>query len=194
MSLGEWFATFRRHYNGSKWDTRPGTQLHIPEEPSNIVQFTTLYVFTEVRDYFTQDIRQTKCLLRRRGVPPPTPTPSNPYPLQPPALPPLLLRMKQLNFLTTSSQLLTWNSQTVWRKRLAKSQWKLVYKSWCRRQCRLSHRLDVSPPSPVLGFHEISPIEIYTHYSWVKRKPTWCHLFYYLFNTHSMLNMFRPMK
>jgi len=22
------------------------------------------------------------------------------------------------------------------------------------------------------------------HYSWVKRKPTWCHLFYYLFNTH----------
>jgi len=28
-------------------------------------------------------------------------------------------------------------------------------------------------------------------YSWVKRKPTWCHLFYYLFNTHSMLNMFR---
>ena len=30
-------------------------------------------------------------------------------------------------------------------------------------------------------------------YSWVKRKPTWCHLFYYLFNTHSMLNMFRPL-
>jgi len=28
---------------------------------------------------------------------------------------------------------------------------------------------------------------------WVKRKPTWCHLFYYLFNTHSMLNMFRPL-
>jgi len=27
----------------------------------------------------------------------------------------------------------------------------------------------------------------------VKRKPTWCHLFYYLFNTHSMLNMFRPL-
>jgi len=25
-------------------------------------------------------------------------------------------------------------------------------------------------------------------YSWVKRKPTWCHLFYNLFNTHSMLN------
>ena len=30
-------------------------------------------------------------------------------------------------------------------------------------------------------------------YIWVKRKPTWCHLFYYLFNTHSMLNMFRPL-
>jgi len=30
-------------------------------------------------------------------------------------------------------------------------------------------------------------------YSWVKRKPTWCHLFYYLFNTHSVLNMFRPL-
>ena len=30
-------------------------------------------------------------------------------------------------------------------------------------------------------------------YSWVKRKPTWCQLFYYLFNTHSMLNMFRPL-
>ena len=23
--------------------------------------------------------------------------------------------------------------------------------------------------------------------------PTWCHLFYYLLNTHSMLNMFRPL-
>jgi len=26
-----------------------------------------------------------------------------------------------------------------------------------------------------------------------KEIPTWCHLFYYLFNTHSMLNMFRPL-
>ena len=26
-----------------------------------------------------------------------------------------------------------------------------------------------------------------------KEKPTWCHLFYYIFNTHSMLNMFRPL-
>ena len=30
-------------------------------------------------------------------------------------------------------------------------------------------------------------------YSCVKRKPNWCHLFYYLFNTHSMLIMFRPL-
>jgi len=159
VSLGEWFATFHRHYSGSKRAAPPGTQLHIPEEPSNIAQFTARYVFTEVRDYFTQDIRQTKCLLRRRGVP----LPHHPHPLQHPALPPLLLRMKQLNFLTTSSQLLTRNSQTVWRKRLTKSQRKLVYKSWCRRQARLSHRHDVFPPSPVLDIHEISPVEIYTH-------------------------------
>ena len=26
-----------------------------------------------------------------------------------------------------------------------------------------------------------------------EKKPTWCHLFYYLFNTHSLLNMFRPL-
>ena len=26
-----------------------------------------------------------------------------------------------------------------------------------------------------------------------REKPTWCHLFYYLFNSHSLLNMFRPL-
>ena len=38
----------------------------------------------------------------------------------------------------------------------------------------------------VLGFFDI---EVYLS----KEKPTCCHLFYYLFNTHSMLNMFRPL-
>jgi hypothetical protein len=33
VPLGEWFATFRRHYSGSKRATRPGTLRHIPEEP-----------------------------------------------------------------------------------------------------------------------------------------------------------------
>ena len=86
---------------------------------------------------------------------------SPPHPLSP-----ILLRMKQLNFLTTSSQLLTWNSQTVWRKHLTKSQSKLVYRSWCRRQPLVC---SVVAPSwcfsavPVLYIHEINPVEIYTH-------------------------------
>jgi hypothetical protein len=81
VSLGEWFVTFRRHYSSSKRATRLGTQRHIPEEPSNLAQFTPRYVFAEVRDYFTQDIWQTKCLLRRREFPLPSPPP----PTAPPA-------------------------------------------------------------------------------------------------------------
>jgi hypothetical protein len=73
VSLGEWFATFRRHCSGLKQATRPGTQRHVLEEPSNLAQFTPLYIFTEVRDYFTQDRWKSKRRLRRRGVPTPPP-------------------------------------------------------------------------------------------------------------------------
>jgi len=48
----------------------------------------------------------------------------------------------------------------------------------------------------LLKLHFYTILRSMTHYELYlllsKEKPTWCHLFYYIFNTHSMLNMFRP--
>ena len=41
--------------------------------------------------------------------------------------------------------------------------------------------------------HVITIIFIKHLFRLSKEKPSWCHLFYYIFNTHSMLNMFRPL-